>query len=419
MSATHNPDDLQQFLLYLGSALTAAGEAVNEIEHRLKVAAAAYGEDHARFAVLPTFIVVSLEPGRPATLEPTKQLRGTLRLDQVALVYRILEQAERAEITPAEGVAAVLDAVSSPPRFNWAVSTAGHAAMTAGICLVLQPSLPDVALATAFGVLVGLLKLLGSRWRRTQMLLPVASAFIVSAITFALANEGWATPDIRSMIAPLVTFLPGAALTMGVMEISAAELITGVSRLVAGALQLLLLGFGIVAAAQAFGLPSARQLLAAPPQDLLGPWSPWLGVAIFAIGVFFYSSAPRRSFAGLLVVLLVAFLGQQAGNALVGGYLGGFIGAFLMTPTAKLIERTHTGPPALVTFLPAFWLLVPGALGLIGVTEYIASQSTVGINDFVSTLGAMISIAIGVLCAYPLVDVTFDGARRLRDLRRP
>jgi hypothetical protein len=34
--------------------------------------------------VLPTYLVVALEPGRPATLEPTRQLRGVLRLDQTA-----------------------------------------------------------------------------------------------------------------------------------------------------------------------------------------------------------------------------------------------------------------------------------------------------------------------------------------------
>jgi hypothetical protein len=53
--------------------------------------------------------------------------------------------------------------------------------------------------------------------------------------------------DVRSMVAPLVTFLPGAALTMAVVELSAGEMVTGASRLVAGTLQLLLLSFGIVA----------------------------------------------------------------------------------------------------------------------------------------------------------------------------
>ena len=62
--------ELQQFLLYLGSALTAAGDAVNQVEEHLRRVAAAYGAPRARVSVLPTYLVVALKPGQPATLEP-------------------------------------------------------------------------------------------------------------------------------------------------------------------------------------------------------------------------------------------------------------------------------------------------------------------------------------------------------------
>jgi uncharacterized membrane protein YjjP (DUF1212 family) len=402
---TPEPDRaaLQQFLLFLGSALTAAGEAVNEIQEHLEVVAAAYGAPEARFAVLPTFVVVALDPSRPATLEPTHQLRGVLRLDQTSAVFDVLKRARRGEVDPTEGAIEVLEAVALTPRFARPLTLLGHVLMTAGICLVLQPTAGDVALAAVFGVLVGGLRLLGGQWIRAQMILPVAASFVVSAVTFTLADHGWADADLRAMIAPLVTFLPGAALTMGVVELSAGQLVTGSTRLVSGALQLLVLAFGIVAAAQAFGLPSASAL-ADVPQNLIGWWAPGLGVVVFGIGVWLYESAPRGSLPGLFVVLIVAFTGQRLGNWALGGYLGGFVGAFVMTPTARLVERTRTGPPALVTFLPAFWLLVPGALGLIGVTEYINADPVVGVGDLMSTLGSMIAIALGVLCAYPLVD---------------
>jgi hypothetical protein len=47
-------------------------------------------------------------------------------------------------------------------------------------------------------------------------------------------------------------------------------------------------------------------------------------------------------------------------------------------------------------------LLVPGALGLIGVTEYLADDTAAGAEDFLATLGSIIAIALGVLCGYPL-----------------
>jgi uncharacterized membrane protein YjjP (DUF1212 family) len=395
--------ELQQFLLYLGSALTAAGEAVNEIQDHLHAVARAYGAPNARFAVLPTFVVVALDPGRPATLEPTPQLRGVLRLDQTSDLFDILKLAVAAEITPAEGSRRILEVVARPPQYRTLMTVGGHVLLTVGICFILQPTWGDIGLAAFFGLLVGVLKLIGSRWAASQALLPVAAAFMVTGITYLLAGEGWANANLRTMIAPLVTFLPGAALTMSVIEIAAAQMVTGASRLVYGSLQLVLLAFGIVSAAQAFAQPLAPSLVDVPV-NLIGWWAPWLGVVVFGIGVAVFHSAPQHTLPGLFLVLLVAFVGQQIGSALFGGYVGGFIGAFAMTPAARLVERTNFGPPALVSFLPGFWLLVPGAIGLIGVTEYLTNGPAMGLENFLGTIGAMVAIAVGVLCGYLLVD---------------
>lgn len=112
--AAIKPAKLRQFLLYLGSGLTAAGEAVNEIQVRLEAVAAAYGAPQARIAVLPTFTVVALDPMRPATLEPTGQLRGVLRLHQTSALYDILKRAERAEVRPADGTREILGVLAMP-----------------------------------------------------------------------------------------------------------------------------------------------------------------------------------------------------------------------------------------------------------------------------------------------------------------
>ena len=313
---------LQQFLLYLGSALTAAGEAVNEVQDHLQAVAAAYGATRARFAVLPTFVVVALDPSRPATLEPTPQLRGVLRLDQTSSLFDILKRATRAEIEPVEGSRQVLEVIARPSKYRTLSTLAGHVVLTVGICLILQPTWSDVALAAVFGLVVGMLKLVGARWVPAQTLMPIAAAFIVSALTFLLANQGWANANLRTMIPPLVTFLPGAALTMAVIELSAGQMVAGASRLVSGGLQLVLLAFGIVSAAEAFGLPSA-EVLVNTPQNLIGWWAPWLGMVVFGIGVAVFHSAPSGSLPGLFLVLLVAFVGQQVGNAFFGGYVGG------------------------------------------------------------------------------------------------
>jgi hypothetical protein len=95
--------------------------------------------------VLPTYLVVALEPGRPATLEPTRQLRGVLRLDQTAALFEVLKAAERGEPPPEEGSRRIWEIVDMRPRFGPSVTILGHVVLTVGICLVLQPTWGDLA----------------------------------------------------------------------------------------------------------------------------------------------------------------------------------------------------------------------------------------------------------------------------------
>ena len=143
------------------------------------------------------------------------------------------------------------------------------------------------------------------------------------------------------MVASLVVFLPGATLTTAVLELAAGQIVSGASRLVAGAVQLALLAFGILAGVEAVGVSSALVLTVGGQR--LGDWAPWLGVLVFAVGVTTAHSAPTRALPMLLVVLYTAWIGQLVGNIVLGGYVSAFVGAAAMTPVAYLVGRRSPG----------------------------------------------------------------------------
>jgi uncharacterized membrane protein YjjB (DUF3815 family) len=119
---------------------------------------------------------------------------------------------------------------------------------------------------------------------------------------------------------------------------------------------------------------------------------------VFAVGVAVANSAPPRSFPGLLIVLYAAWCGQVLGNALLGGYVSALIGAMVMTPVAVWVARLPSAMPANASFLPGFWLLVPGALGLIGLTQLAGDADAAGTEDLVATVVSIFAVAVGVLC---------------------
>jgi uncharacterized membrane protein YjjP (DUF1212 family) len=388
--------ELQAFVLELGRALSLAGTAVGETQERLSAIAAAAGAPGARIVALPTVLFVSFGRDGWATIEPVPQFDGALRLDQISALYRLVNEAERGAIAPGEGLLVLERIRTMPPRRGRAMSLAAYAAMTVGLCLVLQPTPADVAVAAVFGLLVGLLSL-AARGRRTiTTLVPVLAATTISALSFEAVKRGLADPGLRTLIAPLVIFLPGGVLATATVELASGEMVAGASRLVFGAAQLLLLAFGIVAGVELAGLPS-ETIVGDTASNLLGWWAPWLGVAIFGAAVSIYFSAPPGTLPWLLLVLLTAWLGQVLGERFVGADVSGFFGALAMTPVALGIARLPGGPPSQVTFLPAFWLLVPGALGLIGVTEIVGDPASATLENLVAPIGAIVSIALGVL----------------------
>jgi uncharacterized membrane protein YjjB (DUF3815 family) len=211
---------------------------------------------------------------------------------------------------------------------------------------------------------------------------------------------------IRSLIPPLVVFLPGAAITTGTMELAAGQTISGASRLVEGLVDLLLLAFGIIAAAALVGAPSAE--LIDRPLDRLGPWTTVLALVVIALGHHLHLCAPRRALPWILLVLAVASAGQEFGAAVFSPELSGFFGALAMTPLVLLIGRRREGPPSMVLFLPAFWLLVPGAAGLIGVTAIVGTSSRLAPADFTATMVTVLAIALGVLIGTAAVKAGFE-----------
>jgi uncharacterized membrane protein YjjB (DUF3815 family) len=263
---------------------------------------------------------------------------------------------------------------------------------------------------------VGVLRRLGLGRRTLETLMPFVAAFLVAALTALLVEHDVTDPGLRAMIAALVVFIPGVALTTAFVELTEGEMIAGSSRLVWGSTQLGLLAFGIVAGIGAVGVPPEKAFSSS--DALLGWWAPWLGVLVFAVGVTVANSAPPRAFVSLLVVLYSAWAGQVVGNWLFGGWVSGFVGAVVMTLVAYLVARLPSTMPVYATFLPGFWLLVPGSLGLIGLTSLVAGSPTAASGDILAIIGSIVAVALGVLCGVELHRWFVGAERRARALRR-
>ena len=389
---------LLEFMYRLGQAYLACGEQTAEVERLLRRTATAFGMRQARIVTFPTAVFITFHDGRAQQVTLAEGLSHGLRLDQIANIQRLCNAAERAEVTPREGLDRLAEILHQPGRFGPAGIVAGHSILSVGLAMLLSPTLTNLAGAALLGFVVGLLKLVNRDRPVLALPTPVFAATLVSALTYLAVQQGLPVDPLYLLVPPLVTFLPGAMLTLGMVELAYGDMMAGTSRLITGLVQLVLLAFGLAAGATLVGFAPESLVDAAAPliAQPWARWAPWVAVIVFGTGVYVHFSAPRRSIGWLLLVLLLTFGAQRLAGNVFNIEMSGFFGMLVATPLGYLIQHHFKGPPAIVTYLPSFWLVVPGSLGLHSVTRMLSDRMA-GIEGLVGAIFAIASIALGTL----------------------
>ena len=398
MAAESSPTDLRdllEFLNRLGQAYLACGEQTAKVELHLRRIASAYGIRKSRVVAFPTALFILLHDGEDERITLIEGPAESLRLDQIADVYELGAAALNAAVPPVEGLQRLNAIRRKPPRFGTAGGVVGHIILAVGVSIVLMPSVTNVVAAALLGAIVGGLKMLNRDRPVLAVPLPVVAAVLVSSLVFLAMKQGLAIDPLHVLVPPLVSFLPGFMLTLAMVELAYGDTVSGSSRLTAGFVQLVLLAFGLAAGALLVGY-RPEDLVDSTGASIAAAWPRWVGVIVFGIGAYLHFSAPRKSLRWMLLVLLLAFAAQQLTAGIFGANVSGFFGMLVATPLGYLIQLRFKGPPAMVTFLPTFWLLVPGALSLISV-KHMLSDTAAGLDGLIAALLALVSLALGTL----------------------
>lgn len=366
-------DDLEAFILELGRAQLAAGYPVDDVTRSLHAVAEANGRPDIGIFVLPNAVLLD-DPviGRARVIAENPKV---LRMDQAAAVHDIAQEARNREITPDKGLDELDDLRDRSPRFAPWATILGRGLAAAGFALVFRVSFWGVGMAFLGGVFVGYLTHITQRHPAIQPLVP---PFAAAVCAFAVFGFGSIIDDsvqpLRVVAAPMITLIPGAAITRATQELASGHIISGASRLVASIVQILVLTFGILVG----GL-----LASVSPYDIgdlteqrLPLWVAWIGAAIYAAGQVLAFNEPRGSVTPVIVLLLIAFSVQQLVSWLLDAVVAAGVAAMVGLLVAILIQdRSKRGTPAFVLFTPVFWLLVPGSLGLVALTEAVTGTS--------------------------------------------
>src|SRR5262249_6407306 len=160
------------------------------------------------------------------------------------------------------------------------LSTLAYATCTGTFAMFFGGGLPDVAIAAAIGMLVGLLAQIAQRSTDQARVFELVGA-AVAAFAAGCGSAGWsAVSGALVTVAALLVLLPGLSLTVAMTELATRNLIAGTARLMSAVIVLLELAVGV-----ALGDKLASTLVGvhAAVTIPLPEWTRWLGLVVSSV----------------------------------------------------------------------------------------------------------------------------------------
>jgi uncharacterized membrane protein YjjP (DUF1212 family) len=328
----------------------------------------------------PTGMILSFsDPARPlGSSDTTRVLRlppGETDLRRLCKADSIAEEVLSGRVGLAEGQAA-LDALAGAPAVRWRfVEVLCIALAAASVAGLLRLPWLDIGIAGGTGLLIGLLGQFAKPRPRLREAEEAIAGLLAGFIAVLVASFVGPLNQNTVIIASLIVFLPGLALTNAVNELTSGHLVSGTARFAGAISTVMKLTVGTVLAVYIAGLVGlAPEVRALRPQP---DWVEWasLGTAAFAFAVLFRTAA--RDYLLVMGAAVTGYLIARYAGQAWGSPAGIFLAAFCLTAGGNAYARFFNRPGALIR-VPGIIMLVPGSASLRGLLTMVQQQDVAG-----------------------------------------
>ena len=384
---SHAAGDVAHLTLRLGRLMMVNGADTALVQANVSTLARRLGYE-AQLLVHAEALLLTLEDKHSFSTKLGHAISGvTVNVGALAALDDLVWKAAAPDI---QAIDRQLDAVErAGNRYpHWLIAI-GMGLTAASLARLFGGAWPVVGVSVLVGIVNLLLRQRFSAWAMN----PIASATLValvSGLVGALAMKAFpsASPTLCLVAAGMI-LVPGVPLIIGVRETLGTHVATGIARLMAGAITVMAIAFGLFLAASLAGdtLPvdSAPALLPVG-EDLLFS-------ALAAVGfALVFNVPPRAAWAGILCSMTGHGLRTALGHMALDLVAGSLIGAFAAGLLARLLAR-HFEVPSTTFAFPGVLAMFPGAYAFrAGIGGLVIMNA--GANASLALIGDTIALAI-------------------------
>lgn len=368
------------------------GTPAYRLEAHLQNVASTLGMDGS-FLITPTALTfVMWQKGEHDSQEHhvVRVKPGEIDLGSLARTDELVDELMTGQRSLVEASARLDEIANKPNPYSHLVTLGAFGASGGAFAMLMGTSWHDVFWSFVLSLVVYAFVYWSSISRRvTNMLEPlvaIVSAFLATGIMRI-------DPSINVslvVLSSIIVFIPGLALTLGLRELAARDLLSGTARIMDAIMLLFKLYFGAVLG-MALGHACWGEVEFVLPQKV-PQWTAWFAVLVLSGSlVVMFKSRIKDGFWGILSGF-IAYSTSLLAAGYFGIALGAFFGAFCVGVYANLYARVLKSP-AIIVSLQGLVILVPGSKVYIGLNTVVSGENMLG-TEHIGTQAFMIFMSL-------------------------
>ena len=362
----------RRFIIKLGKALHKFGTPAYRLETHLQTVAKTLGIE-GYFLISPTSMTFVLQHDTDQEYNHVARVKpGELDLGSLARTDALVQELSLGQRSLSEALERLDEIANKPNPYGPMLTLGAFGTSAAAFAMLMGSSWNDVFWSALIGMLVYGLVFSAERSRRMAELLEPLAAMLAGFAACGLAqlDAGLNIPVV--VLSGIIVFIPGLALTLGLAELAARDLMSGTMRIMDAVMLLFKLYFGAVLG-EAIGNALFGESLYIEPMPL-PRWAIWSAVPILSMALVFIFKARLKDAPWGVLAGIVAFFSAMFGGLYLGDSLGIFFGALAVGIYANLFARWMKAP-ASIALLQGIVILVPGSKTYIGLNVLISGET--------------------------------------------
>lgn len=370
----------RKFIINLGKALHKFGTPAYRLEAHLLSVTSILGMGGS-FIVTPTsltFAIWQLGEHDQQQLYVVRVSPGELDLGSLARTDELVDELAIGQRSLMEAIDRLEEIENKPAPYSHFLSFMAFGVSGGAFAMLMATSWNDVIWSLGMSLVVYLFVYWASISKGVaKMLEPLVS--LVSA--FMVAGIMHLDPHINMslvVLSSIIAFIPGLALTLGLRELAARDLMSGTARIMDAIMLLFKLYFGAV-----LGFAIGEHVwgsVAFIQPEVVPSWTAWLAVLLLGSSLVIMFKIRLKDAPWGIISGFISFSASSFAAVYFDVALGAFFGAFCIGIYSNLYSRIFNAPAILVS-LQGLVILVPGSKVYIGLNTVVSGQQMIAVES--------------------------------------